>query len=208
MMVYKTPKNLGWLDCKLEQRHIDFLWERIKEGGENHKKTLAGNISKSFKIKDKDDYFYKEVLTDCMNGYYDQAGTVPIRQLSSYIMKLKLTDFWCNYQYKHEFNPYHHHGGVYSFAIWLKIPYNWREQNNLEHLRDVKDDEKKAGIFEFEFTDILGGICHYGYRLDKSMEGQMVFFPAALKHCVYPFYGTDEPRVSISGNLTLEPEIK
>ena len=29
----------------------------------------------------------------------------------------------------------------------------------------------------------------------------MVFFPAALMHSVHPFYGTDEPRISIAGNL-------
>ena len=28
-----------------------------------------------------------------------------------------------------------------------------------------------------------------------------VFFPAALMHAVHPFYGTDEARVSIAGNL-------
>ena len=29
----------------------------------------------------------------------------------------------------------------------------------------------------------------------------MVFFPASLMHAVHPFYGTDEARVSIAGNL-------
>ena len=29
----------------------------------------------------------------------------------------------------------------------------------------------------------------------------MVFFPAQLMHSVHPFYGTDEARVSIAGNL-------
>ncbi len=205
---YKVPQTLGWLECRLDKKDIDFLWERIKEGGKNHKHSLAGNISRSFTIEDKDEYFYKEVLTPCIQGYFIQAGTVPVRQYTQYPLVLELTDFWCNYQYKHEFNPYHHHGGVYSFAIWMKVPYDWKDQSKLEHLKDIKEHDKKAGIFEFEYTDSLGGICHYGYRLDPTMEGSMVFFPAAMKHCVYPFYGTDEPRVSISGNLTYEPEIK
>jgi len=33
----------------------------------------------------------------------------------------------------------------------------------------------------------------------------MVFFPARLRHCVYPFYKTDEPRISIAGNLSYLP---
>ncbi len=29
----------------------------------------------------------------------------------------------------------------------------------------------------------------------------MLFFPAALRHTVYPFFNCDEPRVSVSGNV-------
>ena len=39
------------------------------------------------------------------------------------------------------------------------------------------------------------------YKLSKDYEGTMLFFPARLRHCVYPFYGTDKPRISIAGNL-------
>ena len=38
---------------------------------------------------------------------------------------LVLDKIWVNYQYKTEFNPYHENFGVYSLAIWLKIPYDW-----------------------------------------------------------------------------------
>ena len=42
----------------------------------------------------------------------------------------------------------------------------------------------------------------YNYSLDPSMEGYMVMFPSETQHCVYPFYTSDEERISISGNLT------
>ncbi len=70
----------------------------------------------------------------------------------------------------------------------------------------MKDTEKKASIFEFEYTDSLGGIRNYGYRLDPSREGEMLFFPAALQHTVYPFYNTEEPRISVAGNLWFSHE--
>ena len=55
-----------------------------------------------------------------------------------------LTSFWANYQYKHEFNPAHDHGGAFSFVIWLKIPYSWKEQKKLQQFKGTKDNQKVA----------------------------------------------------------------
>ena len=110
-----------------------------------------------------------------------------------------------NYQYKTEFNPYHDHSGVYSFAIWMKIPYSWDQQNKLPQFTDIKEENRKAGNFEFEYIDTLGGVRTFGYKLSPEDEGTMLFFPAKLRHCVYPFYDTDEPRISIAGNLSYLP---
>ena len=203
----QLPPNIGWVHAKLDKNHIDFLWKRIKESKKNNfKHTLAGNISQSFEIEDTKDYFLKEVLSKLVVEYRRAFGKDPIRNQNLNDDLLKLNGFWANYQYQNEFNPYHHHGGVYSFAIWLKIPYHWKEQNQLPFLDGMKDDDKKASIFEFEYTDSLGGIRNYGYRLDPSREGEMLFFPAALRHTVYPFYNTEEPRVSVAGNLWFSRE--
>ena len=203
----QLPPNIGWVHAKLDKNHIDFLWKKIEESKKNNfKHTLAGNISQSFEIEDTEDYFLKEVLSKLVVEYRRAFGKDPIRNQNLNDNSLKLNGFWANYQYQNEFNPYHHHGGVYSFAIWLKIPYHWKEQNQLPFLDGMKDDDKKASIFEFEYTDSLGGIRNYGYRLDPSREGEMLFFPAALRHTVYPFYNTEEPRVSVAGNLWFSHE--
>tara|TARA_B100000519_G_scaffold120473_1_gene103987 strand:- start:501 stop:641 length:141 start_codon:yes stop_codon:yes gene_type:complete len=44
--------------------------------------------------------------------------------------------------------------------------------------------------------------------MSPKMEGTMLFFPARLKHTVYPFYNCKEERVSISGNISITPEDK
>ena len=161
----QLPPNIGWVHAKLDKNHIDFLWKRIEESKKNNfKHTLAGNISQSFEIEDTEDYFLKEVLSKLVVEYRRGFGKDPIRNQNLNDNSLKLNGFWANYQYQNEFNPYHHHGGVYSFAIWLKIPYHWKEQNQLPFLDGMKDDDKKASIFEFEYTDSLGGIRNYGYR--------------------------------------------
>ena len=206
--------NFGWIETELDKAYIDFLWMILKEGkekGDTHKNKLAGNISNSFSIDDKQSYFFKNVLQHHVKGYADEYGMhpftfqtngAPIGKPNEKIT-FNLMNFWANYQYKHEFNPSHRHNGVYSFVIWLKIPYHWEEQNKLSHLKGIKEIDKKPGLFEFEYINILGHIKTFSYLLNSDYEGTMLFFPAALRHCVYPFYNTDEPRISISGNIGL-----
>ena len=110
-----------------------------------------------------------------------------------------------HYQYKTEFNPYHDHSGVYSFAIWLKIPYDWEDQKKLPQYIEIKDKNIKAGCFEFEYIDTIGDVRNCSYQLSPKNEGTMLFFPARLRHCVYPFFETEEPRISIAGNLSYLP---
>ena len=144
----KRPPGPGWIETKLDKKQIDFLWKRIEERKkESFKSNLAGNISGSYAIEDKNDYFFKEVLSKQAELYFNTYGKHPVRDHSLGSPELKLHGFWVNYQNKHEVNPYHHHGGVYSFAIWIKIPYNWKEQNKLSFLDGIKEDDKKSGIF-------------------------------------------------------------
>ena len=129
--------NFGWIETELDKPYIDFLWMILKEGkekGDDAKGDLAGNISNSFGINDKQDYFFENVLKHHIQGYVDEYGMHPfVSQTNDEKVNFNLMNFWANYQYKHEFNPFHRHGGVYSFVIWLKIPYHWEEQNKLPH---------------------------------------------------------------------------
>ena len=200
------PQHHGWIESILDQEHVDFLWQRIEEGKKdisNAKPRLAGNISTSYNLTDDEDgTFLHRVLLPQVEGYRQMnQGKDPASLPLNAEIELYLHDMWVNYQYKHEFNPYHFHGGMYSFVVWMKIPTDWKEQNKLPFLDGVNEDNKKASNFEFEYIDMLGTIKHYGYRLDSSMEGRMLLFPARLQHTVYPFYNCDEERISISGNL-------
>lgn len=201
-MNLRTPPNYGWVETTLDKEHIDFLWERIEDKQHSSKDRLAGNINGSFELEDKNDYFFKEVLIPHIDAYSGTIGNKhPVRDHLVGEFDLYLQSLWVNFQNKHEFNPYHDHGGVYSFAIWLKIPTDWKEQNKLPFLDGMKEDDKKPSNFEFEYLDLLGGVKNYGYRLSASEEGKMLFFPAKLRHTVYPFFNTDEQRISVAGNV-------
>ena len=36
------PPNFGWIESTLNQEIINFLWDRVNEATEVHKKNLAG----------------------------------------------------------------------------------------------------------------------------------------------------------------------
>ena len=197
-----SPHPLGWIETQLDEPHIEFLWKRIKEtDGKSMKDNLIGNISNSLIIEDRANFFFKKVLLSHIQKYRHTYQGDPIRPHVYGSVDMVLNGFWVNYQYQHEFNPYHHHGGIYSFVIWLKIPTKWEEQHNLPFMDGVNDAYRKASDFEFEYCDLLGDIRNHSFRLDKKMEGRMLFFPAGLRHTVYPFYNCEEPRISVAGNV-------
>jgi hypothetical protein len=103
---------------------------------------------------------------------------------------------WFNIQKKGEFIPTHTHDGILSYSIWIKIP-------NL----NTNNDNKFAGCFEIQYQNILGARFNHQITLDKNSEGRFVLFPSMLSHCVYPFFDTDELRISISGNICFDNKV-
>jgi hypothetical protein len=185
---------------------MDKLWEYISTAKDTPERTnsqLAGNLYSSLILEDKNDWFLSEVILPTIGEYRsifkDQVGTHSIQSILSKDALYILPEFWVNFQKQHEFNPIHDHGGVYSFVIFMKIPYDWREQHRLPFVAD--SNTPCASNFEFVYTDILGKIRTHKYKLDSSWEGTMLFFPSEMKHQVYPFYNCEEERVTISGNI-------
>jgi len=100
---------------------------------------------------------------------------------------------WFNIQKQGEFIPIHNHDGLLSYSIWIQIPPLNKKNNN-----------KFASCFEFQYQNILGTSNIHRILLNKNLEGTFVLFPSMLPHCVYPFFDTDELRISISGNISFQ----
>ena len=195
---------VGWLETSLPKSVMKRLQNYIataKKDPKNIKNDLAGNISKSLSIEDKDNWFFQSVLVPLVQQFVTSYPTFLssafVPEASS--LPFRLSNFWVNFQKQHEFNPPHNHGGIWSFVIWMKIPTDYREQHTLPF--SANSNMPKASDFEFQYITMLGDITGSNYVLDKKSEGQMLFFPAKLMHSVYPFYECDKERVSISGNI-------
>ena len=199
---------IGWLETSLPKNVMKRLQNYIETAKKDTTKTikedLAGNISKSLVLEDKDNWFFQSVLVPLVQqfvtSYPTFLSTAFVPESSS--LPFLLSNFWVNFQKQHEFNPPHNHGGVWSFVIWVKIPTDWREQHALPI--SANSSLPKASDFDFHYTSMLGDINKYTYQLDKTQEGSMLFFPAKLMHEVYPFYNCNKERVSISGNIKFD----
>ena len=195
------PKNVGWLEYKLTSQEMDYVWRCIENKKEKWNTHLAGNISSSHLLMDRGNWFWLNTLKPLCKKYieefYDVGLKIPTNQMHPYYLK----EWWVNYQRQGEFNPLHDHTGVYSFVIWMKIPFDYREQNKKKFA--AHSNNPVISAFQFQYNNLFGQSEFYNYCLSSEDEGSMLFFPAQLDHQVYPFYDCEEDRISVSGNVLI-----
>ena len=163
-----------------------------------HNQNLAGNLEKEFNLTQ-----YRYILNDfVISSIIEHKGLNNHLKESNYLAVdeiISLDSLWVNYQKKHEFNPIHKHDGLFSFVLFYQIP--WSKEKMLSLSPGKNSVLNLAGVLEFIFPS-LQGINSYHVFADKTYEKQILIFPANLYHCVYPFYGVDEYRITLSGNVT------
>ena len=197
-----VPSHVGWIEVKLDNTEIDFLWESIENRGQDWKPNLAGQIDSSYQIFDKDNWFYDNTLLKLCDAYAESFNNVGSNLPTINKHPYFLENMWVNYQKQTEFNPTHDHKGVYSFVIWMQIPTEYDEQKENPIAKNTNSDV--ISNFCFDYRDIIGESQYHTYVMSKKMEGKMVFFPSKLPHTVYPFFNCSEDRISISGNISLD----
>ena len=195
------PPALGWLEKKLSDQEMDYLWRCIGNKKGDHRSELAGNISESHLLRDRGDWFWINTLKPLCAKYKEEFHNLGDDVALSGKHPYFLGSWWVNYQNQHEFNPIHRHGGVYSFVIWMKMPTHYKDQQRLPI--SLNSNNKSISNFEFVYTDLCGKIRNWDYEMCPELEGTLVFFPSDLNHQVYPFYNCSEERISISGNIIL-----
>ena len=193
-----TPVVLGSVVCKftLPMQIIDEINSSYDEGRNQLKPfntELAGKIKEEHLSNDLLSQSTKIAFVNCFAEY--------IRHIQKPFWGLSLGNAWINEMKAGEYNPLHYHSGVYSFVIWMKIPFKWEEQNKKDIAR--KSNSPSIALFQYAYQNILGELAFHRYESSPEDEGIMLFFPSQLNHLVYPFYDCDEDRISVSGNIGL-----
>lgn len=204
--------NFGIAEAKLEQRHIDTLYDDLISQSpkgwtfEGHKIVKGTDIPQwDFKFSGRTmELFMGEVLGPLIGKYVDKYGKHTLLCTSN-LHGITVSRCWVRCSKVHEYLSVHDHSALFSFAVWLNIPYDYREEQE-----ENEAFTPYAGDFQLIYPATTGLVLKKNWRLDRSMEGRMILFPSQINHMVYPHHTTssakfeDEYRVCVAGNVSLD----
>lgn len=205
------PPNL-FLLTQLSENSLSELKKQIKIIESNFdnfsdkkaNNTLAGNLEKEYSLSEKSILCLNEVVAPYVKKFNEVNPLLNSIKVLDENLPLILDRPWVNFQKKYEFNPVHNHKGIFSFVLWLKIPYYLKDE--MKNPSSVNSNNNCPGHFELLYTDIIGRIQTHKIPVDKNMENYLLVFPSQTYHCVYPFYTSDEYRISVSGNYVFKTQ--
>jgi hypothetical protein len=203
--------NIGYLEALLQESELEPIKKEVQQLLYNHKKTpsnysatTAAQIQEVFEITETKKQL-ENILHPYIHEYSQKCAYLESVKVLMENRPLVLENCWVNFQKKYEFNPVHYHEGVLSFVIWIDIPFN--QQIEDFYAPGNNSNVPCSGHFNFYYTNSMGEIYPYSIISDDTKQNTLLLFPAALRHSVYPFYSSDEYRVSISGNFKFLSDI-
>lgn len=191
-----TTEQLAPIKTEIAEIQADFM------SATDHTKYLAGNIQNEFTLVKSKDHIEQTLLPYFWKYYNTEYFYLNFNTMVGFEKKqpeVVLDTAWVNFQKKYEFNPIHHHDGIMSFALYIQIPYTIEEE--LLFNPQIPVERNRAGTFYFITVGTLGDIQITNIPTDKSYEGTFLMFPSRMKHCVHPFFSSDDYRISVSGNF-------
>ena len=142
----EVPPNIfSWLKSEVKQS---------KEKNLDARKGLIGHINEEYNIVKSDNanfIEYENFIKRCafdkyFNSFWDKTDILTEG------CDLQIKQTWVNFQKKYEFNPPHNHSGVFSWIIFLSIPYNLEDEDRV--FPEVSTNSK--GNFRQSSTSRLG----------------------------------------------------
>jgi hypothetical protein len=199
----KSFPNLYYMESRISDDTLKLLkkeFNNIKNNKNKRKRhitDLTGNgVTFHYELSNKVEKLFINEVSFLIKKYAEETNYVKSMCFLTKNVPLALDKPWMNLQKKHEFIPNHVHDGVLSYSCWVNVPYDLDEE--------LKNNERLnyASLFQFSYSNILGIYSNKTLPIDKTWEGKIIIFPAGLTHCVYPFYTSDDYRVSVSGNAS------
>ena len=178
-------------------KKVRSLCSAAKDFGKSQNDKLAGQLEEEWYINPKlIDSEVREYILQNVRDYNERWNYLDSLRVNTSAHVIDIGNMWVNYQKKTEFNPIHYHDGVFSFVMWIDIPFSYEEEAEIPLAK--KSNKAQCGKFQFHYINMLGGITNHAV---EAKEGDFALFPAGLNHSVSPFYTSDGYRISVSGNL-------
>ena len=178
--VYYTKINQNLASGLLEGFGI------LMESSDQSTRFDYGNLEHGYYINDSLEKMYIE---DIKSFFIKHLSNITGRIIIDIdFLYENANDIWVNYQKKHEHNPSHSHGGLYSFVWYLDIPKEIMEEN------ESQGNFRTSGLIQFS-SKRTSDTMTFNPKTNDSF-----IFRSDHRHQVYPFY-TDNTRVSMAGNI-------
>jgi hypothetical protein len=200
-------KDLNSIGINSEYLPVDlFNYLKIEiqnlRGKVGQQSRLAGNIKEEWNLEPCIPVFNNYIL-NLINKHPLHLDYL-LKERKKFVVEgrtppLQLINFWVNFQKKYEFNPVHNHSGLFSFVIFVQIPYDLEKER--KEGPGSLSNSNFTSCLQFHTTGLLGRHQDEVIYVDKSYEGGIYFFNAETMHCVYPFFTSDDYRITVSGNV-------
>ena len=178
--------NLGYVKHTITDQQIPNLlaWvSAIDHNTATINHSHVGVIEREYEIEDG---LAKDELSNILGPMVQQYATDMHYTLEP--RPIALTTAWCNLQQSGEYFAAHTHNGVFSFALWLTVPFTQADERAWREARGKSGRETAS--FQFHYTDALGRITPNVLEVDREWERTIVVFPGEMMHSVTPYYST------------------
>ena len=182
---------------------INYIYESNFHNLEPANQQLVG------KIKNEHSLFYHGKDQTKMKNHNKLPTNVTnyfIETFKHYLAFNKIRDYnihlnsiWVNEMKQHEYNPAHVHRGTLftglSSVMILKLPSTFGKEYSAE------------GVQQNGRLQILGAANGQFAKIDYQPPMNLrdfYIFPYDMRHCVYPFNGTNESRRTLAANMDVE----
>jgi hypothetical protein len=202
---YYNFSNQGYMVDTVPDELYEGLKELCKKAFNYNEKAndiLAGKIDKEFYLNEGVELIKNYIYNLC-EDYSKQTNFFYVQRIRECLVKrfnnyyYDLNSLWVNFQARSEYNPVHRHSGLYSFVIWMQVPYTYEEENL--HNKTTASN----GSFFFHVNNPSGDLDNNVLKVDKTWEKKIAIFPSDTNHSVTPFYSSDKFRISVAGNVFL-----
>ena len=200
--------NLGQVVLKYQVPYdiftaINLIYEKEFNNLPSANKTLIGKIQKESSLyyngidsdlMQKHNFLTHDILQWFENIYKHYLEFNYVKE-----SKLQLQSIWINEMKEHEYNPMHvHRGDIFtglSSVMILDLP----DTYGVEYSAEDKPQNGALAIVgsssgQFAKTDYTPAIALVDFYV----------FPYDMRHCVYPFNGTNQTRRTLAANCDVE----
>tara|TARA_R110000803_G_scaffold87508_3_gene154267 strand:+ start:9 stop:692 length:684 start_codon:yes stop_codon:yes gene_type:complete len=208
---HSLNSNYGYYIDKVSQNVLDELKVQINElqtdfsKGEKYNDQLVGQIQHEYKIVQRPQT--KEYIKGLTQAFEEESRYITSIFEQNVHFNLSMKEMWVNFQKKHEYNPQHIHKSILSYVIWYQIPYLNEDEKKYNYNKECVHGNFYFTVPNTIFSSVIHSridhLKNYHLGIDKTKEGYIAIFPANLNHGVYPFYSSNDYRITISGNIEI-----